>query len=59
MKKKYQAPKIVEEHSCEAQALGCPKIPGLGDPLFCGQVWTGENGSSKEGCSMSSETRSS
>jgi len=58
MKRKYQVPKIVDEHSCEAQALGCPKIPGIGDPAFCGGVWTGSSGK-KPGCSMSTDTRSS
>lgn len=59
MKHKYQAPKIVDEQPCEAQAIGCPKMPGLGDPNFCAEVWSGDKGTATSGCFMDPETRSS
>ena len=59
MKQFYEAPKIADERSLEVPALGCNKIPGLGDPSFCGPVWIGKHGVAHPGCSMNANTRSS
>jgi hypothetical protein len=58
MKQAYQAPKIVDERHCEAQAMACNKVPGLGDPNFCGQVFCGRV-DHHDGCSVNLESRSS
>jgi hypothetical protein len=58
MKEPYEAPQIVDEQSTEAQAMACNKVPGLGDPNFCGQVWVGQHGN-QTGCSFNPDARSS
>lgn len=58
MKQPYEAPKIVDEQYCEAQAMACNKVPGLGDPGFCGTVFSGRV-DSHDGCSLNLESRSS
>lgn len=62
MKHLYEAPRIVDERSLEAQAMACQKTPGLGWSNicnFCGQVWMGRHGHHRGHCSMNDNSRSS
>ena len=58
MKQPYEAPKIVDEQVCEAQAMACEKLPGLAPPSFCGPVFIGIV-DYNEGCALSPDSRSS
>lgn len=58
-KKRYEAPRIIEEKSFETHAIACNKIPGIGDPNYCGPVWSGLSGKNTPGCKMSDLSRSS
>jgi len=58
MKRRYEAPKIVDERYLEVEAMACNKVPGLGAISFCGQVWMGRHGN-QAGCQMNPNSRSS
>lgn len=58
MKKEYERPAITGRQEFETRAIGCAKVPGIGDSQYCGPVWYGQNGN-QPGCSMSDpETQS-
>jgi len=50
-KKPYERPAITGRQEFETRAVGCAKVPGLGDVSFCGQVWSGRSGN-QAGCTM-------
>jgi hypothetical protein len=50
-KRQYERPKITGRQEFETRAIGCAKVPGLGDPNFCGAVWGSPTGN-QSGCSM-------
>lgn len=58
MKQLYEAPGIADEQSLEVAALSCNKIPGWGDPNFCGPVWASPHGN-QAGCYTNPNSRSS
>lgn len=58
-KKTYEAPKIVEEKSFETHAIACNKIPGIGDPNYCGPVWIGKQAGGGPCCKKNDLSRSS
>jgi hypothetical protein len=59
MKQRYEIPNIVDERSVEVYAMGCNKIPGIGDLSYCGPVWSGAQGQSDNNCHMNEDSRSS
>ncbi|HSK48288.1 MAG TPA: hypothetical protein VLA05_09845 [Coriobacteriia bacterium] len=47
----YERPAITGRQEFETRAVGCAKVPGLGDMNFCGAVWSNRNGVGG-GCTM-------
>jgi len=61
MKREYVRPAITGRQEFETRAIGCAKVPGIGDSNFCGPVWFDATGN-QNGCRMSdpaTESRSS
>lgn len=58
MRKKYQKPQIIDERELETHALACGKVPGYGDPNYCGSVYANPTGN-QSGCYMNPSSRSS
>ena len=58
MKEKYVTPDFTEESTFEVQARACLKVPGLGDPEFCGPVFLGKS-DHQIGCSLNANAKSS
>ena len=40
----YERPAITGRRQFETHAIGCAKVPGLGDSSYCGAVWSGRSG---------------
>ncbi len=59
MKQPYQAPRIVDERSLEAEAMACNKVPGWTSGSFCGQVWAAPSGVASTDCYLNADARSS
>ena len=51
MKRVYEAPAVTGRQEFETRAIGCGKVPGMGDPNFCGPVWASPTGN-QGGCEM-------
>lgn len=51
MRSNYEKPSVTGRQEFETRAVGCAKIPGLGDPNFCDVVWTSPSGN-QSGCVM-------
>lgn len=47
----YEAPAVTGTREFESRAVGCGKIPGLGDTNFCDVVWASPHGN-QAGCVM-------
>lgn len=58
VKRRYESPRITEERDFETQAMACAKVPGRGDPLFCGPVFLNRV-DGKFGCVVNESSRSS
>jgi len=59
MKQPYQAPRIMDERTLEAEAMACNKVPGWTALLFCGQVWAAPSGVANSDCYLNNDARSS
>lgn len=40
----YEPPDIVDERVFEVTTRACNKVPGIGDPQYCGPVWLNKYG---------------
>jgi hypothetical protein len=47
----YVRPEVTGEEEFETHAIGCAKVPGLGDINYCGPIWGAPTGN-RSGCWM-------